>query len=383
MRAFQSIVISLALWLSAVACVQPWPEKVAFINVRIIDGTGSAAMEKGVLLVAGGKITAMGRDIEIPGDFTIIDLAGKTVLPGFINCHVHDAYNAANLSEWLKSGITTVRDYNPHGSGDFITAREGFNRDVHNARLISATPIICPEGGYGHFPVDSAEKAGTAVRDFIKQGYDAVKISIEDFINNRRFQVLSLGEISRITKTAHELGIRVSAHVSNAQNLSLAIEGGVDNIEHMVVQPISEDIAKQIAEKGMFIIPTLELWQGVQNMYPVRYLDVALENVRRFRAFGGNIALGTDFAGFTCTFDRGFPITEVRLLKKAGMSAMDIIVAATKNAAIVCGRENSIGTLAPGKTADLWVIDGNPLDDIELFLKPLMVVKEGKLAFPR
>jgi len=149
----------------------------------------------------------------------------------------------------------------------------------------------------------------------------------------------------------------------------------------MVIAPLSEVQAGEIAEKGIYWVPTLELWRGVHNLYGVQYDTIAVNNLRIFHRMGGKVALGTDFNGFICPFDRDFPITEVKLMREAGMSMMDIIVAGTKNASIVYGMDESLGTLEPGKIADIVVIDGDPLMNIELFLKPFMVLKEGKLVF--
>jgi imidazolonepropionase-like amidohydrolase len=116
-------------------------------------------------------------------------------------------------------------------------------------------------------------------------------------------------------------------------------------------------------------------------MYHLNWEDVAINNLSIFYKAGGKIALGTDYDGFTCTFDKGFPITEVKAMKKSGMSNMDIIIAGTKNAATVCGMEKKIGTLAPGKIADILILKDNPLYDIDNLKNTYMVIHNGQIVY--
>ena len=101
----------------------------------------------------------------------------------------------------------------------------------------------------------------------------------------------------------------------------------------------------EMVKNDIYWVPALELWNGVSKMHSLDWIDIAVKNLGNFYKAGGKIALGTDYAGYTCSFDKGFPITEVSLMKSAGMSNMDIIVAATKNAAYTCGILNETGTL--------------------------------------
>ena len=350
-------------------------------NCRVIDGTGAPPVDHAVIAFKGSVITAVGStgSIAIPDGAKEIDLKGATVMPGFINAHVHQAYNEQNLENWLMAGVTTVRDEAPLGTVNFLTERDRLNKDPAHARIVSATPILTVPEGYGQDFFTSAETAKDKVNQYIAQGVDIIKFSIEDDLQGRMWELPTYEEVKAIVDTAHGNGYKVSVHISHERNLKWAIDAGVDDIAHMAVEPISKETAMQIAQKGIYWVPTLELWNGVSKDYSLNWIDVAKENLSIFYKAGGKVALGTDFAGYTCSFDKGFPVTEVNLMKQAGMTPMDIIVAGTKNAAHVCGLDSTLGTIETGKVADLLVVNGDPLAENPL-LSVRMVVHGGKIV---
>lgn len=355
-------------------------------NCRVIDGTGAQRVTNAVVAFENGIITAVGTggSIAIPEGAKVIDLDGATVMPGFINAHVHRAYNEQNLKNWLMAGVTTVRDEAPMAAGDFLSERDRLNEDPAHARIVSATPILTVPGGYGTSSFTSAGTAKQAVSEYIARGVDVVKISIEDDLQGQKWEMPTYEIIKAIVDTAHAGGRKVSAHISHERNLEWAIDAGVDDIAHMVVEPISQETAEQMVQKGIYWVPTLELWNGVSRDYDLDWINVAIANLLRFYKAGGKVALGTDFAGYTFSFDTGFPITEVNLMRQAGMTPMDIIVAGTKNAAEVCGISDELGTVEVGKIADLFVVNGNPLAEgvpfEESFLAVRMVVHGGEIV---
>ena len=355
-------------------------------NCRVIDGSGAPPVDHAVVAFKDGIITAVGPSdsIAIPEGAKTIDLDGATVMPGFINAHVHRAYNEQNLKNWLMAGVTTVRDEAPMASGDFLSERDRLNKDPAHARIVSATPILTVPGGYGTSSFTSADTAKQVASEYIARGVEIVKISIEDDLQGRTWNLPTYEMIKVIVDAAHEGGCKVSAHVSHARNLQWAIDAGVDDIAHMVVEPISQETAEQMVRKGIYWVPTLELWNGVSRDYELDWIDVAIANLLSFYKAGGKVALGTDFAGYSISFDTGFPITEVNLMRQAGMAPMDIIVAGTKNAAHVCGLEDTLGTIEVGKIADLFVVNGDPLAEgvpfEESFLSVRMVVHGGEIV---
>ena len=351
-------------------------------NCRVIDGTGALPVDNAVIAIKGSVIAVVGANnsVAIPEGAKAIDLKGATVMPGFINAHVHQAYNEQNLENWLKAGVTTVRDEAPLTNTDFLTKRDRLNKDPAHSRIVSATPILAKtQDGYGQDFFTSPDMASKKVEQYISQGVDIIKFSIEDDLQGRVWQLPTYDEVKAIVDTAHASGYKASVHISHERNLKWAIDAGVDDIAHMVVEPISKETAEQIVQKGIYWVPTLELWNGVSRDYSLNWIDVAIENLSTFYKAGGKVALGTDFAGYPGSFDTGFPVTEVSLMRKAGMTPMDIIVAGTKNAAHVCGLDNTLGTIEKGKIADLLVVIGDPLaDNPQLSVR--MVVHGGKIV---
>ena len=163
-----------------------------------------------------------------------------------------------------------------------------------------------------------------------------------------------------------------SAHITSATDLALALDAGVDDLAHMAVDRLltAEEVERVVAE-DVHWVPSLELWlcAGPRN--------TAVNNLRRFVAEGGKVALGTDYAGYTCSWELGMPMTEIRLMAEAGMTPMQIIVAATRHGAHVSNLERELGTLERGKIADLFVIDGNPLVNLENLQRVRLVIREG------
>lgn len=361
---------------------KPMDGAFALTGCRLIDGTGRPAMEDAVILVEAGKITGAGPKGEtpVPAGMRAVDLRGATVLPGFINSHVHKAYDENTLHAWLAAGVTTVRDEAPFISGDFIRERDRLNGNLRNATIVAATPILTVPGGYGTESFQTAEEAADAVRRYVARGADIIKFSIEDDLQGRTWAMPTAEERKAVADAAHEAGRKVSVHICHTRNLPAAVAAGVDDIAHMTVEPVEDALLQEIVGAGIYWEPTLELWQGVSQIYGSAWLDVPLENLTRFYKAGGSVALGTDYAGYTCSFDTGFPITEVRLMSRAGMPAMDIIVAGTRNAAHVCGLEGVKGTVEAGRAADLLVVGGDPLADLEALLDVKMVVHGGEVV---
>jgi imidazolonepropionase-like amidohydrolase len=364
----------------AVGCSAGRTGAIALVDCTLIDGTGAPAVANAVVLIKDGKILAAGA-ADVAGStegYTRVDLKGAYVLPGFINAHVHSLYDEANFKRWLSAGVTTVRDVGFSDAPGYLSHRDAINRGASNARLISATPMITRAGGYGTVYVTDAESARRMVDKYVKMGVDIVKIAIEDDLQGRTWPLLSAEEVRAIVTEAHAAGKWVAAHVSHVRNLQVALDAGVDDIAHMVVEPLAPEMARAIAAKGIMWVPTLELWKGVSEKHSLDWDKVAIANTGVFFKAGGKIALGTDFNGYTTPFDKGFPITEARLLLEAGLSPMDVIVAGTRNAAKVCSREAELGTVEKGKIADLLVVAKNPLEDVAALLDVVQVYKAGQ-----
>lgn len=353
----------------------------ALYNCTIIDGAGADPIKDKIILIKNDKIEKLVDGIidSVPSEYRKINLEGNFVLPGFINSHVHNAYDESKLKSWLNEGVTTVRDMCATDPVNFAKSRDELNKDNNNARLVSATPMITTPGGYGLFHINSPKDAKIKVDNLIDMKADVIKIAIENDCQGREWNIISLEEIKSIVDTAHTKNKIVAVHISHLINLPLALEGGVDELAHMVVEDIPDNQINYIINKNIYCTPTLELWDGVSKMYGINYNQTTVKNLEKFYLAGGKIALGTDFEGFTCEFDKGFPITEVNLMKEANMSNMDIIISATKNAAYVCNMEKELGTLEPGKIADMLIIGSDPLSDINALLDRKMVIHNGHI----
>jgi imidazolonepropionase-like amidohydrolase len=384
-RAMWAIVGMMILWaLPPTGWASDERGTLVLVHGLLIDGTGAEPVPDAAVVVRNGRIVAVGPSsgIEVPGGARIIDVQGAAILPGFINAHVHHGYDESNLRAWAQAGVTTVRDLGTQsrwassGSGVFED-RDGLNAEPINARLVAAGPIVTTVGGYGGHAVTSTEDARDKVNELIDRGADLVKIAIEDDLQGRRWPMLTAAEMAAIVEAAHLRGVRVAAHVSRAEHVRMAIEAGVNDVNHMAIDPVPADVLERMVGEGMAWVPTLELWDGVSRRYGLTWDATAAWNLRRFVEAGGIVALGTDYDGYTTPFDLGMPVTEIRLMHDAGMTPMQIIEAATRNAAAVCGLADTLGTIEVGKIADVIVVRGNPLDDVLVLQEVTVVIHNG------
>jgi imidazolonepropionase-like amidohydrolase len=347
----------------------------------LVDGTGAPPLPDAVVVIRGERISAVGRigEVELPSAATVIDVRGARILPGVINAHVHSGYREERLEAWAHEGVTTVRCL--AGPRDYALVDQ-LGRNPSLARVVAAGPFVTVPGGYPIVPwgstnvvtVVGAEQARAAVNQLIDEGADVIKIAIEsgaDF--GQSIPTLSLAEATAVVETAHARGVPVAAHVTTSPDLPRALDAGVDDIAHMVVDVPSTELITRVVRENVVWVPTLELWHYVGYNHQPR----AIANLSRFLAAGGTVALGTDFNGYDAPFQLGMPVLEMELMQQAGMSPMQIIVAATRNAALVSNRLTDLGTVEPGKIADLVVVRGDPLQDIHAMADVRLVVRSG------
>jgi imidazolonepropionase-like amidohydrolase/WD40 repeat protein len=361
------------------AAASPSAKKtLALINGTLIDGTGADPISNAAIVIREGRIAAVGprANVTIPADAQLIDVQGATLLPGFFNAHVHEAYDAYRLREWARAGVTTVRDLSPFSAGrsalQFDYAfKDNVRRHPEYARIVASSPIMSPPGGYGGLlPVSGPQDARDKTNAVLDGGADLIKIAFEDRIRGPQ-PLLPVADARAIVAAAHDRGVPVSAHISLARHLQLAIESGVDDVAHMITDQLPDELIPQMVAQNIYWVPTLELWIGVGQSTNMP------DNLKRFVEGGGQVALGTDYAGYSMPFELGMPITEIELMHKAGMTSLQIMMAATKNAAHVSHRDRDLGTLEVGKIADVLVINGDPLQDLHALLDVRLVVKDG------
>lgn len=347
----------------------------------LIDGTGAAPMPDSMVVISDGRISQVGSrtQLKVPTGAEVIDLKGGTILPGFINAHVHRAYDEKLLQAWAQSGVTMVRDLAAYPSYSSFALRDRLNQNPLNARLVASGPQMTAGFVPGTYKwsvfVYTVEKARGESERILKEGADLLKIMLESNWGNR---VMSKEVAQAIVQTAHRHGKKVSAHVSLSQDIATAVNVGVDDLAHMALDKVTDELIEKIVDAGIYWTPTLEVWKGWASQGTLQDIYL-LYNLGRFTNAGGKVALGTDYGGGPFPFELGMPMKEIQWMRAAGMSPSDIIVAATKNAAEVCGLGNELGTLERGKIADILVVNGNPLKDLASLNKVRVVIRGGKI----
>jgi len=330
-------------------------------------------------------------------------------LPGVINSHAHRVALAATRRHlFLLDGVTSVCDL-----GDLLPLMPEFEQEESHsgpsARGFKAGPFVTPPGGYPGPPViyeiQGEVEAEDAVGDLHTRGADFIKVALEPGpLFNDNLPVLNLQELRTIVTTAHTLGLLVRAHVYNSAKLDIALEAGVDVIEHVPMPYDSNDNLVsmfddagnfrmpsemeaqllRMLDQGVVLVPTLDvntrdsfLWEDIGVEWE-EFIQANLGIVRFFHNSGGIIAVGNDYG--VPGVQPGMPLREMDLLQTAGLSPLEVVEASTKHAAYVCGQSDELGTLKIGKLADLIVVDGNPLDDINAMNSVLYVVKDGEVV---
>lgn len=397
---------------------------------RIIDGTGAEPIKNGVVVVTDNKITAVGAsaDVKIPGGARVIDLGDATLLPGFIDAHTHiigrvlgdpegpnalfrdyDSFGAilavGNAERTLLSGFTTIRNVGAPNFDD-IGLRKAINEGwIPGPRILTAAHAIgitgghCDENGfkpgaadgdYKNGIADGVEQVRAAVRYQIKYGADVIKtcatggvLSEGDAVGATQY---TFEELKAMVEEAEKLERKVAAHAHGTEGIKIATRAGVASIEHGSF--LDEEGARLMAEKGTFLVPTLMAGETVEKLAKNGVLKgfraekalaaaAAMRNAIKIAVANRvPIALGTD-AGVIPHGTNGHEFT--LMVEWGGMRPMDAIVAGTMNGARLLGMDKSIGSLTPGKYADIVAVPGDPLKDIKRMENPIFVMKNGAL----
>ena len=340
-------------------------------------------------------------------DARVLDLKGRTLMPGMVDAHRHmigltDAQVTNDLivtgaveGVWvalntLRAGITTVRDPGCKHMGVFTIKRlinEGFIPGPHvYAAGPNPTGTAAPEG-WRNMWVDGEVQIRHAVRELKRSGVDWIKfvfsVQAREDLWSRTEKLLTFEELKAGVDEAHQYGYRVSGHVEGLEGAQMAVEAGFSAIEHGTV--IDEALAEVMAERGVFYVPTLFAFDSMstqekplQPREQAAFAARAVEHKRSFQralAAGVKIAVGTDMYRLPPV---DVYVNELQMLKRFGMTNAQALQAATVNGAALLGEEKVFGAVVPGLRADLIVVDGDPLDDLNALLHVDLVIKSGK-----
>jgi len=393
---------------------------------HIITDAAKPAEGPSTIVVTDDRIVSIsaGRGAA-PDGAEIVDLGDKTLLPGLIDLHVHLTGDpggdyrseAVEPDEWgvvvgaknaratLRAGFTTVREAGSAQYTAFSLRRgtaEGF---IEGPRIVAAGPPLSIIGGHGdvtgfrediHAVLDQgytctgAVECAEKVRKASRAGADVIKITATGGVLSQQGRGLeghfTSAELQSIADTAHSLGLKVMAHAHGARGIESAAAAGIDSIEHGT---FADDAALKVMKaKGTYMVPTLMAFEGVrERLGKGIYTPTVEEKVRmtlgrvgqavtRAKQMGVPIAFGTD-AG---VFEHGRNAGEFALLVKAGLTPREALASATTVAARLLSMEDQIGRIAPGLSADMIAVDGDPLSDVRTLEKVDWVMVRGRIA---
>lgn len=410
--------------LALLAAASARAEDVVVHAGTLLDGSGRAAQSQVSILVHDDRIVAIKPGFVTPAGAQVVDLSQQTVMPGFIDCHVHIADSlpgrnnvtaeqlthnqsdsalrgAAFARDMLQQGFTSARDV---GGGDYTVSIRNAITDgwAVGPRLWVSLEPLGPTGGHGdprsgldpalshpgweNGIVDTPNMARLRVREHHRRGADLIKLmpsgGIASTGDNPHLQTMTNEEIRVAVETAHGLGMKVAAHLYPSDAIESAVKAGVDSVEHGSFAT-AEDFALMKAH-GTYLVPTLSVFdvyyaaardhpeqlapgtaakELANDLMPKKNLPLAVRS-------GVKIAYGTDLG-------EGDHAMEFALLIDNGMAPADALLAATRNAADLIGASGDIGAIAPGHFADIVAVRGDPLAAPALFEKIDFVMKGG------
>ena len=376
-------------------------DTIAIVHGRIIDCTGAAPIEDGTLIVRDGRIEAVGESasVEVPEGAEIIDAIGRTVIPGLIEGHAHVGGNPAGqqvLRISLQRGITTVCSVSANFDG--VSMRDGIaSGQIRGCARLVAGCTVTPTFGHVRFrDADGPWEVRKAIREMVQAGADFIKTAASGgFVGKNEVCAMrnyTLEEMTALVDEAHAWFRPVVVHCHTQPGLDNCIEAGVDQIHHGAF--IDEAAVRGILARDLWYMPTLSVtcqrnidalsdqpWQTVEmsQAQPIHRAGVRLAH-----EIGVKLCVGTDYPGTGRTWKHGDrTIWELMELEACGLSRMEALLAATKVNAEAY-RLDDLGTLEPGKRADVVVLEGNPLDGFDAiydYRNVKLVMKDGRVEF--
>ena len=410
----------------AALCLAPGTpaETIVVTGARLVDVLAGRETERPQIVISDGRISAVGRQGDpAPADARKLDLGNRTILPGLIDMHVHltsdprisgyrrleytdsfwMAVGVANARKTLEAGFTTVRNV---GSGEYqdVGLMEGIDHGyIAGPRIVPATYALGSTGGHcdaTQFPpsittpgtqiANSPDEYRALVRKVHKYGAKVIKVCMTGGVLSKRDSVgaqqVSPEEIKAIVEEAHRLGLRVAVHAHGTEGINDALRAGVDTVEHASLA--DAESFKLAREHGAWFDMDIYnddyiLAEGANNgVYPEsleKEKMIGLKQRQTFRAAhaaGVKMLFGTD-AG---VYPHGGNARQFAKMVEWGMTPMEAIQAATRNAAEALDQTANVGAIAPGRYADLIAVDGDPLADIRTLETIAIVMKGGTIV---
>jgi imidazolonepropionase-like amidohydrolase len=390
---------------------------------RLIDVKAGRVIDHASIVVEGDRIRQVGADVTAPPGARVIDLSRSTVLPGLIDTHTHillqgditrEDYDEQLLKESipyrtiratvaartaLMNGFTTIRDLETEGAmyADVDVKKAINNGVIPGPRMFVSTRAMAPTGTYpllgyswelkvpeGVQIVDGADGVRKAVREQVKYGADWIK-----YYSDRGYYVRDAAlhswvnfndeEAHALVEEAHRLGHKVAAHAMGREGIAAALKAGVDSIEHG--DGLGDDLLDVMVQKGVYWCPTIFVGhyvaQGRAQAGAAVWLEMEKIEEAAFRrglAKGVKIVFGTDAGGFAWTENEA---KEFGFMVRYGMKPIHAIQSATVTAAALLDQSENLGSIEPGKFADLIAVDGDPLSDISVLENVHFVMKNG------
>ena len=398
----------------------PSPTRTIIRAGKLLDVRTGKMLTNQAIVIEDGKIASVGADSgAADGGAKVIDLSGKTVLPGLIDAHTHITFDpkfgydrlaislprealigAKNARITLLAGFTTIRNVGATEFAD-IALRDAINAgDVPGPRIDASGPALSITGGHcddNLLPyewhatevgvADGVENVQHKVREIIKYGADVIKVCATGGVlslgDNPQASQFTQEELRAIIADAHRLGRKVAAHAHGAQGILWAAEAGVDSIEHGSY--IDDAGIAAMKAHGTYLVPTLYLsdWflenAPKMNVPPSmlakgkEVMPAARKNIAHAFASGVKVGFGTDAA----VYPHGLNAHEFAVMVKLGLTPLQSIQAATVNDAELLGWSDRVGVIEPGHFADIIAVDGDPLQDVTTLERVKFVMKGG------
>ena len=395
-----------------------WAMKAA----RLYDGTRQAMTPDAVVLMENTRIAAVGPalSVELPPDIEVVDLGDRTIMPGLIDAHVHILFTGGprsgeesrsmsdnqalltgvqNAQLGLRSGLTTVRDC---GDRNYLSLEL---RDFINAghltgpRIVCSGPVITTTAGqlwWSGIECDTDDELRRAVRTLVKNRVDFIKLMGSGGNatpgSNPEVSQYNISGFQAVTEDAHRMGKKVAAHVHGVDSIRLAVQAGIDTLEHvpfrtqgtieydprLVDDMIEKDLVVSLAMPATWYRLRAEDMVDIrahpQHLWTQRY-----DTIRRMFEAGVKLVVSSD-QGSTSTRINELALLMDFLVRELELPALEMLYGATGLAAEALGIDEDLGTLSPGKIADIVVLDGDPCADITALQRVHLVIKDGRVV---